>query len=50
MPIDSEWGGGRERNFDVRETPIGCFSYVLRALIGDRTRNLGMCPDWELNP
>lgn len=37
-----------ERDRCERETSAGCL--VARALMGDRTHNLGMCPDRESNP
>ena len=37
----------RERNIDMRETLISCLLEL--APTGDRTHNLGACPDWESN-
>ena len=39
----------RGREMDVKERNIDCLPSV-RAPTGDRTHNLGMCPDWGSNP
>ena len=53
MPMDFREKGGegergeKEKNRcerSVYRLPLKCIS------TGDQTRNLGMCPDWELNP
>ena len=38
----------RERHRCERETSVGCL--LLCAPTLDWTQNLGMCPDWQLNP
>ena len=52
MLIDFRHGGrkgehDRERNMDVRNIYWLCLAY---APTGDRTCNLGMCPNWGINP
>ena len=41
-------GGGRDRQTSVWERNI-CWLPLIYVLTGDRTRNLGVCPDWASN-
>ena len=46
---------GREKHRCRRGASFGCLPYaprleVARTCTGDQTHNVGMCPEWELNP
>ena len=41
--------GERERETSMLETSIGCLLYVPQPPTRDQTRNLSICPGWELN-